>query len=370
MSGLRNGCRGTVIRSQKGIQGPIGPGRFLPLKRYVYLVADTSDATLMGGASGNTYTTAQAAYDAAVALAVSTGLYVDIVVMNTKSSSVGGITLAAAWNTKVNFQAWGNAYIDYIIGISTSTTGYDVSFSCYTGELFITYIDTSSTVAKSGSVTLSGNINITDYLSMIPGTSFQCGTIRCAGLTIFNIIQVNSSTAVGGPIILHECLIRGSITRSTTSTGALGDLILIGNAFSSDTPFSYSKTSTGGWGAFVMQGNTFSGIMGITSFDITGKTSFNFSSDNIYPALLKKDVLLISSNATESISTILNMPEGVPVRFHAAIACNTTFVSCNDTTANGLHLRTNTNVVLGLNTYSWIELTKINGIIYETGLFQ
>jgi hypothetical protein len=64
----------------------------LPIARYVYLVQDASDSIRMGGVPGNTYTTFQAAYDAANTLQLALGGTNRVVIMvgNTTAAAVGG----------------------------------------------------------------------------------------------------------------------------------------------------------------------------------------------------------------------------------------------------------------------------------------
>ena len=83
------------------IQGSSGTS--LPIVRYVYLVQDSSDAVRMGDVASNTYTTFQAAYNAADALQVALGGSNKVIIQvgNTIASTVGNLVLLTNWNTNV-----------------------------------------------------------------------------------------------------------------------------------------------------------------------------------------------------------------------------------------------------------------------------
>jgi len=70
-------------------------GTKAPIVRYVYLVQDASDSLRMGGVSNNTYTNAQLAFNAALAIVTANPTFnVVLQVGVTTAAGVGGITMS------------------------------------------------------------------------------------------------------------------------------------------------------------------------------------------------------------------------------------------------------------------------------------
>jgi hypothetical protein len=107
-------------------------GTSQPIIRYVYLVADSADATSMGGTTKNTYTTFQTAYDAANTLQVALGANSVVIIMvgNTLTTStsginyqttVGDLTITANYNSRIRIQGI-NPNISILGNIITSNS--------------------------------------------------------------------------------------------------------------------------------------------------------------------------------------------------------------------------------------------------------
>jgi len=109
-----------------------------PQEREVYLVADANDALRMGGTKGNTYTTFQAAYDAAAALQVAAGGTQSVVInvgvsgyqngVNNPVSLVGNLTLSANYNAGVIIRGISPhvSILGYISGENASGNGFSI----------------------------------------------------------------------------------------------------------------------------------------------------------------------------------------------------------------------------------------------------
>lgn len=100
-------------------------GASLPIVKYVYLVADASDQTLMGGTSANVYTTAQNAWDAAVnIITLNASFKVVIKVGVITAAQAGNITTNSAGTIASDRITWQGITKDVsVLGTFTSTGG-------------------------------------------------------------------------------------------------------------------------------------------------------------------------------------------------------------------------------------------------------
>lgn len=105
---------------------------------------------------------------------------------------------------------------------------------------------------------------------------------------------------------------------------------------------------------------------------ITGATQIDINDATTIPAnALMGSVTLTSGNATENISQIANMVEGVPVRFFSEPGLIVNYVSNDEDiagTGDALQPRCQggVNVQVNGDYNEWIEFTKLNGIISQT----
>lgn len=241
-----------------------------PIVRYVYLVQDLSDAARMGGVPENTYTTYQAAYNAANALQLLLGgtNRVGIMVGVTTAAVVGSCS-ATSWNPDV-----------FIVGLHRSLSNI--------GPTTITTVAATTIRVKNitvGGINSEGGININMENAGVFGALNTASTTGNAGS--ITITAINSSTGNlgatstagnSGNILINNCsnIVVGTINQ-TTSLGNVGTFIL--NAVSNSTLGTITRTATdpvGNWsiGTFSMincRGNVFSNItMSITNAASTG----------------------------------------------------------------------------------------------------
>lgn len=204
----------------------------LAIKRWVYLVGDAGDAARLGGTGANVYTTAQTAYTAADALQVGLGAnqVVGIMVLQTVTtinngqytSSVGGITLSAAWNAKVFLIGVSPrvSMIDFILAENASGNGYAVDLTAMSmrignqGGSRCISTRATGTSGNSGAITLR-----IDNCSLNNGILTD---ISNAGNTAGNGGGVTIAT-LGSPVFSESpgmCTLGGSITTSARSGGS------------------------------------------------------------------------------------------------------------------------------------------------------
>lgn len=266
---------GTEYWYQFGINDPdlviksaTGAGSSLPIVRYVYLVQDAGDATLMGGVPSNVYTTFQAAYTAANALQVSLGgtNVVVIKVGNTTAATVGNLTLTAAYNTRVHitgisrFQsilgniigdnAAGNGFafgssaalrvnltnitLGTISTRATGTTGSSGQVNLQLVDSFVSNVTTNPT--NAGNLTgVGGNFNVTGTgytvgnvtTSATPGVNVAAGSVVAVSLgnpgQLGSVQTANGNT--GGGVTISNLSSVGGITVSQSAT-ATANVIL------------------------------------------------------------------------------------------------------------------------------------------------
>lgn len=287
----------------------------LPIERYVYLVQDTSDATRMGGTAANTYTTFQAAYNAANALQLLLGgtSIVAIMVGNTTAAAVGNLVLTANYNQYV--QLIGESMTTSVLGNITSTTaGVSVI------NLFAEGIRLGNIVLNNGTVTLSGNNAGELYMTSIFTGG---GAANIFTYKYINLNQINTTSGVSGvpsgnvsvvqniffgsPAIVMDSIaanvgqcsvnanryaslsfVSMNITSSITGTETIGVFSLTGNLFgevgggvSMNTNY---LTPVATWGGIQIgnQGRTSVGDLSINSNNTAGAGPNNLLINNFF----------------------------------------------------------------------------------------
>lgn len=202
----------------------------------IHLVGTETDAIRMGGTLNNVYFTAQAAYDAAVALGVACTIYV----YETTAAQVGDINLTSNWNSNVRIMGQSPVIseIGNIIGDNGSGTGRTISIALISGVTVgnITANATSVTLNNTaGSITLGINnctIGNVEAKGATGGTGGGGGNITITGNTrtalkrisyINSIVtQANSATAGTGTVSIDAPGLRlGTLTvgGGTASSG-------------------------------------------------------------------------------------------------------------------------------------------------------
>lgn len=260
-------------------------GSSLPIAKYVYLVEDPSDATLMGGAASNVYTTAQAAYDAAQILSGPTFIPVVIIIGKTTVAGVGDIVITDnyGWNTSVSLKGLGaaNSFIGNII-LDNATGNVPGMGNFWANDLSINSISALATgVTGNGpsamAMELSG-VSIPGGILM--GTNNAANTTASGGnLSISNfdsysannigdIIITPGSAATWGSIDIST---KGTIGNIDISTGISGGNVNLGGALQMAA---LTLTQSSGTGTVV----TVSDDVYINSVDINvnGNNTLNF----------------------------------------------------------------------------------------------
>lgn len=241
--------------------------------RYIYLVADSTDQTRMGGTAANVYITAQAAYDAANTLQTTLGGSNKVVILvgNTTAAVVGDITLSANWNTFVLLQGINSkvSAIGSIIATNASGSAYSVGTGTNTLQFFaqgltISAIDLTAT-GTSGS---GGNLYLTGRDIDIIGTiNVSCtnasNTTGSTGSIFINTVaNITTNTLIFGTNI-YIFLIQNTL--QTGSSGSSGSIGVEG----SDV---YIKriNYTGAKGSHLIVANGFNGVVTIGQINYTG----------------------------------------------------------------------------------------------------
>jgi len=232
------------------------PSRTTPIARYVYLVQDASDVTVMGGVAGNAYNTFQAAYTAANALQLSLGgtNVVAIMVGNITAAAGGNLVLTANYNQYVYII--GDSKTNSIVGNITSTVaGVGIpgrivldqitmgSFNFNNAPVIIQnggvfYI--ASIYSGGGNITIHSNDNA--YINIM-NTSGIAGVASGSVLAVFNTsvtctgVIANSVAANVGACQFNSNKyvsinsVQMSITGSTLGTETIGTFGMNGNLF-------------------------------------------------------------------------------------------------------------------------------------------
>jgi len=216
---------GLLIRSSSG-------GASLPIVRYVYLVADASDALLMGGVASNVHTSFQTAYAAADALQITLGgnNIVEIKVGNTIgnqpafgviTSLVGSLSLSAAYNFRVRIV--GENPTVSVLG-SITGAGLNIGNAATTPVVFANVSFQNINTSQNAISGNSGLINL-----------------RLSNVRIFSIdtsiSNVLNTTGSGGNVLINTnganlgfaCNVGTILTSSQGPTSTAGNLTLNGS---------------------------------------------------------------------------------------------------------------------------------------------
>jgi len=228
----------------------------IPIKRYVYLVQDASDATRMGGTLSNTYTTFQAAYTAANTLQLALG-GTNVVVLkvgNTTAATVGNLLLTANYNQYVYII--GESKVSSIVGTITSViAGVGIpnrivldqitmgSFNFNNAPVIIQgggIFFIASLFTAGGNVTINANDNAFINLINTSGiTGVASGGILAVTNTVFGCtaVQANSVAANVGNVSFNSNRyvsinsVQMSVTGSTLGTETIGVFSMQNNLF-------------------------------------------------------------------------------------------------------------------------------------------
>ncbi len=196
----------------------------LPIVRYVYLVQDTADLIRMGGVPGNTYTTFQAAYNAANTLQLTLGGTNRVVIMvgNTTAAAVGNIVLTANWNEAVWVQGLSflNSEVGNITGDNAAGAGFSVGRSLISQQVGFSNVKVGNiSTSATGGASNSGAVNIA-------GSNTWFGNINTS------ITNAANTTGTGGAVRFQfntnqSHLILGTITTSSQATTSLAGVVTI-----------------------------------------------------------------------------------------------------------------------------------------------
>ncbi len=269
-----------------------GGGGGLPKVRYVYLVQDASDATLMGDAVGNAYTTFQAAYDAAVVIQTALGGSNKVVIQvgNIDAATSGNLTLSANWNAHIILEGISSevSVLGNIIA-QQAAAGWTVVITA--NYVTIGTITTSPTASGAGAI-----VTLTAKLS-----------------TIGNIIT-SSAFGAGGAVTLNisDCIL-ADITTSSGGTGAGGSVTatFANNYTSSIASIStISAGTTGSAGAVSIQGKEIYVTSITTSCSVSGATGTGGNITLIGSVFVSGAIVSNNSGGTTGGSLTCNLNEG------------------------------------------------------------
>jgi hypothetical protein len=177
---------------------PKSGGASLPIVHYVYLVADSSDATLMGGTSSNVYTTFQTAWDAAVAIATLNPSYQVLIKVGVITAAQSGNVTAtgAALNVSDRIFFEGTGTNSSILGNFSSSAGFGL-------YLHMSNIKIGNITITSSSYLFIYYCNNVEILNVI-----SCFSIYA--ISSNNIKIIGSTTLVGGaPTFSSSILVYG-----------------------------------------------------------------------------------------------------------------------------------------------------------------
>lgn len=199
-----------------------------------------------------------------------------------------------------------------------------------------------------------------------------------------NAVRVSLNTLSSGAYISGVSLgTGGNIVYNTLFSSASIETCTISNDFQRNTIFSgfkfKNKTVTASFtyciiGDSIDQSETISVAKSEktllstesdfnTTIVITGLTTLDLTVNNYYG-----DVIISTTNATESINLFANFPSNIPVRFYPATGDTITFV--HNTGANQPHNVGAANKAINGTNGDWIEYTKIGSAIYQTNIGQ
>jgi len=402
----------------------------LPIIRYVYLVQNAADQTRMGGTTAHVYLTAQTAYDAAVVIQAAVGGIVEIVVGNITAALAGDITLTANWNSNVHISGL-SPYESNIRNIQTD--GFNIDTRLTNVKVGIIVATPLTNPGNGGNITLKGsnytfsqarsdgddmgtlvafnggNINIDG--SGISGVPTENGLVTTSGVTsVINsrggTVTLRNSTvfaitsgidnALGSDgntvSVLENCLLANITHRLHHNTSPV---LTVQNSKLTGTIDQVNSSATNDFGTLTISNSSLDtitrGQLGVGSFgslifknpvitnsnpfltsiiDITGLTTIDFKDPAIILGACNGTVVLSSTNPTETITDIINMPNDTllnnnhPVKFYTVAPLVVTFVhgvgATNPRCAGGV------NAIIGSTEGDFVEFTAISTVSYQT----
>lgn len=362
-----------------GVSGYSGSGGGLPIVRYVYLVDDVSDEILMGGAGSNVYTSAQDAYDAAVALAAGT---TPVIIKVGKSVGGGNITLTADWDIFVSIEGLSatnqlsgiiDSSIGDIIGDNASGNGFNINVNLT--NVNVGYISSKATGAtgNGGSVWITGDgfginsidVSLTDPTNtgLIGSVNFYNNTNKtsCGAIGYITMTATNSSSQ-GGDLVIFGYVDIDTIDYVARTT--FGSINLISCNVST---FNITQESTSTGLIVSLKNGSFTNnnwILGSSAdiqlqnckFGDTTLSNLGASIGNI----IAEHCDFTQGNSLSS--TVLDLTDTASSTYFRFIAYTSVFSSINNLSANSrLFGCTIANVITNIGTSCLLINTSING---------
>jgi hypothetical protein len=353
---------------------PSGGSYLPPIARYVYLVNDASDQTRMGGTGNNVYITAKSAYDAAVVIQTALGgtNKVAIVIGETLSATVGGITLTANWNSNIILCGYGTtvSVIGTIVGDNNGGNAYTINtqiLNCTVGNL-----STAATGAtgNGGSITLTGNGTV-GTISTIASTTAagNGGAVNLTGITASTITTTGGTNAgaASGNVTCVRCTVTtinvsgaastgscGSVALSNTQHGTIsqehfgsvtGKLITIYGCYTSGS-LTRSNYGSAALSTLTIRNCYFGGTI---TFNSNGVTSIFPSGSTLYMCTMSALTFVLNGSGSISSSALslyisncnINVLSFGNTNTNNAVYSFCTFNSCAINTINSLNIDTN-----------------------------
>lgn len=189
--------------------------------RVLYVDTVGDDGTAVIGDPRFSFLTAQAAYDAADA---GSGDYL----LKFGVGTFGTITLAADWPSRIKIAGAG-ASLSVLTLITSAGGTYHVNLTS-DKSITVTTINTSSSGAISGNITLTSVVATTINSSNNGGPTYNAGTVVASKCELGSI---NSSGMLpagnGAPITLNDCQVSGNVTSETPIYTTGGTLNITAN---------------------------------------------------------------------------------------------------------------------------------------------
>lgn len=239
-----------------------------PVKRYIYLAQDANDINRLGGNPNKVFSTAQAAYDAANALQITSGGLVELKVMNITSVAAGDITIAAGqnWNSSVILSGI-DTTISNIGNIINSNTTHTISLTAFNLSIGSINGDVSGGGGNAVNITLNLTNVITGIVSS-NATSGNGGNISITGVntTISSISGTGSALANGSIISINGSIIN---LGTVNNTGGANSGTFTANVISGTIGAITSNGGGGGSGAITITGSS----LQVGAISSTGSTN-------------------------------------------------------------------------------------------------
>ena len=311
-------------------------GTKAPIVRYVYLVNDASDALRMGGVSNNTYTNAQLAFNAALAIVTANPTFnVVLQVGVTTAAGVGGITMSTI-NPMNNISIVGLSSKLSVIGdinvttssltsdrarIKNMTTGNILNPG--NGNLFLQIQDSTvgSLTASVGNVIFlydcyDSRIGDITLSTVLPTSTAGLQLLNCGGL------YINSLTGTVNANVVVNTLVGAPGSQSgndhpTITFGAVsmtGLLRPVGSEFRNCefiSTFTFTNTATGGGTSFLLNFDNckFQGAVSLTanSAIVANTANCNITNCTFLAGLTFAGLRMIPKLSFTTLNSITNL---------------------------------------------------------------